>query len=150
MMGGDQGRSRQASPRCRRTLATTAAGPTVTVLPAPPPSFSQGVIPVLQTPEDTTATFDVSDVVAEVGVVGTPGHTYGLAVDGVDDTHGTWQYSLDDATWAPLSAAIADERPDSSRRARSCVSSRPATTTARARSAPASGTRPIHHRPVRR
>jgi large repetitive protein len=87
------------------TLPTSAAGPTISVSPAPPPTLSQGLIPALQTQEDTTATFAVSDLVADVGVVGTPGHVYGLAVDGVDDTNGTWQYSPDDTNWTSLAGA---------------------------------------------
>jgi hypothetical protein len=85
------------------SLTTDADGPTITVQPPPPPALAQSLIPALQTPEDTTTVFAVSDVVANIGFVGTAGHHYGLAVDGVDSTHGTWQYSLDDVAWAPLS-----------------------------------------------
>ena len=86
-------------------VTTSADGPTITVQLPPPPSLSQSLVPALLTAEDTTGDFAVSDVVAEVGVVGASGHTYGLAVDGVDDANGTWQYSLDDTNWSALSDA---------------------------------------------
>ncbi len=86
------------------SLVLTSSGSAVAVQRNQAPTLTSTTASAPSVAEDTanSAGVAVAALVANLGVVDTPGNAAGLAITGADSAHGVWQFTLDGTTWTPL------------------------------------------------